>query len=256
MREHDEAPSVDFETAFFRKLQQNQEMQERAAQIARFFEIGLNNEENTGGYHGTSIEAVMHLIEYGVLPGARTTDSPDTDVETGNLHFFPQPNKVEELFPGWERLDPEAAIREKRGPATYAYLTARLHYFLARSGLGLDCNNKVIRSYADIIYERAYPSGIIIEKEDELLSVCESLGVPRERAKQLLTESVKRKGVVLMFASNVLTTEYSPELDDEGDELALKIHVPNGLPLKDIAGIEPMGQEEYNFLERIQKSYA
>ncbi len=220
-----------------RELTKNTELV-RIQKIVELFEIGLDNDEGSIGYHGTSLEALEFLIKEGYLPGGTGTNLKETDVQHGDLHFFPLKSKFAShaqvgTFPDESEILDDVAIYAE-GIAGEHYLLRKLNFDLSDQKHGYMARILARRSY-DLDYQEAYTQ-MLLE------------GVDKKVLDAAIEGASKRKGVVIALSMQLLET-YTPVDGDPGD---LKIHFPKGLDLNGISGIEPMSTDEYDYLDRLQ----
>ena len=205
---------------------------ERIKHIVQLFEMGLNSEDCIG-YHGTSLESVNHMVNNGVLLG-RLYDTSRA------VYFFPFKSKFQnhplvDTFPG------EHDILERT--SKYARQNAESHYFIRVLDLDIEKKEDLIESF--MLSDRNYSMNEILKKHPKL-------GFRRSNLLKIIRESEKRKGFILGLNSKVLQSFIIENGDEkEGD---LKIICSNGLSYEYLSGIEPLGQEEWNYFVKLQNS--
>ncbi len=214
------------------------EKQQRERQVAELFEVGLDDEENTAGYHGMSLETLQFLIENGHIPGY-SREEVSSLVEPGDLFFVAIP----ERFPSFDKLIHTGRYESPdQHAAGYANDLGRDHYILKQLGLPLNESQTMTA---------------VMEAENDPESfelLLQKSGKNEAEVKKIFRDAKKRKGVVVALAKSLFTTDKRIRYGD--DEADLRIQLANGLTLNDIVGIEPQGPEEFKFLEKLQKKYS
>jgi hypothetical protein len=66
-----------------------------------------------------------------------------------------------------------------------------------------------------------------------------------------IKKAKKRKGIVLGLSKKGLSSQTILPGDDEGEDM--RVHVPNGLSVDFLSGIEPIGDEEWDYFESKQE---
>ncbi len=220
------------------KAAQEFEKQQREKQVVELFEMGLDDEENTAGYHGMSLETLQFLIEQGHIPGY-SREEVSSLVEPGDLFFVAIP----ECFPEFDKLIQTNRYESPdKHAAGYANDLGKSHYILKQ--LGLPLNNTEIMV-------------AVIQAEDDQESfdlLVQKSGKKIDEIKKIFRDARKRKGIVVALSKSLFTSDKHIRYGD--DEADLRIQLPNGLTLKDIVGIDPQGQEELKFLEKLQEKYS
>lgn len=84
----------------------------------------------------------------------------------------------------------------------------------------------------------------------EALATLASWGTSRERLVQVTKEAQGRKGVLI--ALSLSATADFPNLDGDRPGWDRRLVVPGGLPLSAIAGVDPLGDQEFTFFEQLQ----
>lgn len=220
------------------------EEEERCRKLVEYFENGLDNDASTLGYHGTSLETIEYLIKHGHLPGGTGKKKSEHDVAVGALHFYPSKEKFANHPLFAEFSDKEKAID---GAGSYAKTIAATHYFLR--ALGLDLSNR------DQTYIARYlTSWAHTVERDEIFDDMISAGYDREYLEQTFERAIQRKGVIL--ALNVDLLKSHQVLDGDAREGDLKVMLTEGLDCNGIVGLEPLGQEEWNYFEEMQRRYS
>ena len=206
---------------------------ERIKHIVQLFETGLDSEDCVG-YRGTSLESMEYIVNNGVLLGRLYGASRE-------IYFFPFKSKFQN-HPLRDTFPDEHDVIERT--SQYAGQNAESHYLIRL--LDLDIENA-----------KDYVESLMLSEGDyfmdEILKKHPKLGFRRSNLLKIIHEAEKRKGFILGLNSKVLQSFKIMGSCDikEGD---LKIVCPNGLPYKYLSGIEPLGQEEWDYLVKIQNS--
>jgi len=166
------------------------------------------------------------------LPG-RLSPFPGFPNKYGDLWFYPAKSKFIN-HPLLHTFHDESEITEKT--ELYANSCAFEHYFL--KAFNLDFNDTVVMDdviglliaspYSSAAFKRFVESGI---KRSDLVKT--------------IRESHKRKGVVFSLKEELLH-DFTPMDGDKG-EGDLKINCPDGLPIRFLSGLEPLGQQEWDY---------
>ncbi len=214
--------------------------------LMELFELGLGNTRRTIGYHGTSIESMQYLIRTGHLPGAvgeNIAASPENSwlPQKGDLYFYPLKSKFPGYDPDISKYFPDEThvIDSVVG---YASDIAESHCFLMKLGLGLD-------NLEYNIGARNLMCGMFRNEIREFKEKLISIGINNADIDQAVKEAKKRKGIILGLSTTLLR-QYQPKDGDkhEGD---LRFTFPKGLDYKYISGLEPLGEEEFNFFKNL-----
>lgn len=227
------------------EYQEDPERAERIRALARFLETGLDDEDHTLGYHGTSLEAVMRIVESGKLEGglqiwhAHLEHGP----KPGDLYFFRRRAYAADYPRAGDVLDDEEAIKSAE---IYAAMLGRAHRFLAY--LELPFNVETIEE-AHKIFD---PSGIEPKHARQFFL---DRGIDTARLRKAEHTAEHRKGIVLALHTNLLRsyTVLPTENTDPKWPPDNKIHCPDGLSYRFLAGLEPQGQDEWDFCKQLQQ---
>ncbi len=191
-----------------------------AAEVSRLFEIGIA--ETPHSWHGTSVEAIIHLAEHGNLPA---TGSFGTE-----FYYFPEELGDEEVgtaqfYAGrWAEHNAVKIHVLKRLPFVPRDL-GRFMWAVLESGEERDA----------FLREDAHQHGISMSKLIDM-----------ERQARAC-----RSGVVLGLSADI---ERDFEVVYEHDnERAVRVDA-SGMPLQYITGIEPAGHYERDVLIKLQES--
>ena len=214
------------------------ERQQREKKVAELFEVGLNDEEQTAGYHGMSLETLQFLIEQGHMPGYSREEASSL-VEPGDLFFVAIP----ECFPNFDKLTQTGRYESPdQHAAGYANDLGKDHYILKQ--LGLPFNDTQLLMAVMQAEDHSESFELLLEKS----------GKTRAEIQKTFRDAKKRKGIVIALSKDLFTPEKLVRYGD--DEADLRIQIPQGLTLEHIVGIEPQGQEELKFLQKLQEKYS
>lgn len=212
---------------------------ERQRKLIELFERGLDDEDAIG-YHGTSLESIEYLIRNGHLPGGTFENPPKHEVQPGDFYFFPNKAKFPEHPLASTFHDADTAIDKA---AIYAQDIAEEHYLMKK--LGLDFSNMKLRNAARWVTE-----GYTVDSET-CYRLLLAQGLSKGNLDRAIKEARGRKGVVLGLGPSMIEQHLPMEGDKgHGD---LKIHLPAGLDISFLSGLEPIGQQEWDFFEKLQQ---
>ncbi len=225
--------------------QEDPERAERIRTLARLLETGLDDEEHTLGYHGTSLEAVRRIVETGKLDGglqqwhAHLKHGPIP----GDLYFFPRRANATSHPREGDVSDDEEAIGSAE---TYAAMLGRAHHFLAY--LELPFNVETVEE-AHSIFDHIE----IAAKHARQFFLDRGIDAARIRKAERAAEH--RQGIVLALHTDLLQsyTVLPTENTDPQWPPDSKIHCPDGLSYRLLAGLEPQGQDEWDFCKQLQQ---
>lgn len=215
--------------------------------VVHVFE-GNPNPRLAFGYHGTSLQSLKLAMETGVLKPSLT---PGLEKE---IYFFGNPlhPKIKELSQRgtiqftprafhWDTTDSRAAFKGAQG---YALDRSRASRLLEYLRLPVTPETKYLADDFTSI-GTALP---------EIRRGFARFHVTDRELKPALEYAGKGRGVVLLLSEEV--TEHFKVSNAPNKEPGLRLEAPDGLPLRFIAGIEAMGDEEYQFLLDLQKASA
>jgi len=211
----------------------------RKEHLAKAFEAGLDDIENIIGFQGTSLEAIESLVETGRMPGYTGVDNEF--MQKGDLHFYPVKSKFEEHSLAETFLDDDKGIETA---SLYADSIAGEHFLLKK--LGIDIGDERYKEDA-----RTLASDFYAPEREEIYKRFIEDGFDKKILDSAIKGAKKRKGVIISLSDKILK-KYSPSPGDknEGD---LKINFPDGFDYSYISGLEPVGQEEWEYFEKLQK---
>lgn len=214
---------------------------ESAKELVRAFECGLDNQADILGWHGTSIEALARALRLGAL-SCSPVEHAKAPADS-SIFYFPA-NLEQDFAP---RVPGGYDMSGRPGAEHYAKNTAQIHF--AMRTLGLD--------FSDPLHHRAVRAGLMhVESWDsegeDALKVLAKHGVSEATFRDVAKEAFKQRGVLLALSIKH-TAEFSIV---DGDEPGWdkRVVAPGGLPLIAINGLEPLGEKEYGFFEKLQDS--
>lgn len=184
--------------------------------IAELFEIGLDSND-IYAWHGTTIEAIQHLARTGKLPASGSYGA--------ELFYVPEGIGSHE--------------GDQQHAEVYAQWNATKYYILERLKFKPGDMEKFMYMFDD----------------DKLLNefIHEAMehGMDKKDVRHLIREAeVKRKGV-LVTLSKRMKEDFEEKADVADDQRS--VITSDGLPLDYITGIEPLGQYEWEELEKLQQ---
>jgi hypothetical protein len=230
-------------------------MSEIQCAVSELFSKGLESNETALGYHGTSWEAIEELLRTGVLPASSSKNVSDDAHPAGRVYFYPLKEALPKHPLACTFLEMHAIMKNA---GWYARSTARVHAFVR--ALDLDLNDRSLNQLAGslFLFDTTLPSKIsaliklfsknFAMKLYESLKNFDKTDLEIQDALRLANE---REGIVLSIRRNVVKAfEIADGDKNEGDVCLL---CPNGVPIKHISGIEPLGQYEYDQLDRLSE---
>ncbi len=214
---------------------------ERMKIVVEAFERGLDAKDGAF-YHGTSWEALEASLAAGALPPGLGGDCGPA------IYFAPKPSMFSIENPKCElpASDEEALDMGKE----YAQTIAPQHALITK--LGWNYASPVDQSLADaILRELPFFSFDGLEHRDLLLD----RGINKNTALALRREfsDCDSKGVVLMFSLRLSQAFQIQEAAPKDD--GVRILTSSGIPLEYLVGIEPIGAQAYDNLERMQRRF-
>lgn len=186
--------------------------------VANLFESGLQRQD-IGGFHGTTIEAIRHLANFGTLPTTGTY---------ADVFYFAQ-------------IDDKNQAQDQIKRATaYAEWNAKKRFILDR--LPFKPKDPEVFMYA-LASDKLY---------DEIALESISHGMTKDQLARLFNSanSSNRRGVLLSLSSDILQLPLSHEDENQSSTV-----IPGGLSINYINGIEPLGQYEWDVLVEMQDNY-
>jgi len=211
--------------------------------VADLFERGLDD-ENCIGFHGTSLESIEYLMKNGHLPG-QVEEDEKYGYGKGEFFFYPKG----EVFSGKEspfkeEFESDKEIMERA--ESYANVLSQTHYIIAK--LELDLGNPKHQYIG-----RVLQLGLSDEAEDMIDDFIKK-GKTKKEIYKILNESKNRKGVVIGIDKKVFDgfqCKVGHPSDEDGNYLHM--NCATGMDIIFITGIEPMGQQEWDYLTELQK---
>ncbi|MFP4523392.1 MAG: hypothetical protein ACOCQQ_02565 [Candidatus Nanoarchaeia archaeon] len=187
------------------------------AKVAQLFELGLDN-LRVLGYHGTSTEAIEHLAKTGYLP--------NTGRHENELYFYPT-NAI-----GINDVGKETKM--------YSRWNAWKHFMTNQ--LPFEPN------YDELcVFDDSYLSEL-----PTLAKQCEEYNIFEYQLNRLLDKTKRERQGVIISLSPDIVNEFKLHTPSKVKQDKRYIKVPQGLNINYIASIEPVGQFEWNILEKYQ----
>ena len=174
----------------------------------------------SSAFHGTSLEAIKILYETGYLP-----------ILTDGLYFFLNPElDVSKIL---LELKAEDIVYEPAS-ASEAYLRAKNY---ARTVAG---DTRLVKLYLGTEYTH--------ESRDRMMQAEDLEKIPAA----LLSEAKLAKGFVVVFNRELIKLRVKLPSSSRGDDGFRVLH-PKGIPLEMIAAIKPVGTQEIEFINQLNK---
>ncbi len=211
-------------------------------------------EADTGvAYHGTSLAVLEEVIKTGRINGStyiQVEKSIDLCVRAGDIFVVPILNRVQ---PGLTRspyLSEKEAFEKAAG---YASDISYHHYFMKLCGYPLMTVDSLIKgewinlNFVDFS-DSFIPSLPRSEQDDELVipfyDFLACKGYDPAGIARLHQEAISKKGVVFSFDAAIFSDVHQPLPGNSGyDTRVLDVNIEH------LAGIQPLDQESYDFLE-------
>jgi hypothetical protein len=210
-----------------------------ASEVVRLSAIDIDGaREEIGGWHGTSLEAIVHALRLGALAPSAVAHG---DATPGHLFFYPATP-----FDFDPRNDFATQLHGRGGAIQHAEGSAAYHYLFKRCRLDFqnEDHHLLVMEAVDCMN-----SGVHGRYTREAL---EELGIGARRQREVIHAAHARKGFLIALTRDALT-EWAPSAGDQPgiDE---KIFVPGGLPFRAIAAIQPLGSVERAFVKELRES--
>lgn len=195
--------------------------------VVNLFESGLERKSEAFAMHGTSLEAIQHLIETGVMPAEGRLP--------GEFYFL--------------SLERHGVTEAMKGAVAYAQWNANKHYISDR--LPFELNKALFEGLSQFVADTAIAQGQS-EHFDQFLDAALQHEISRKQLTAWLMESIKNRGGVVILIDPRAEQDFKTHYDDDPNMDGDYLRAPEGLPLEYIIGIEPQGDYEYEFLEALQ----
>jgi hypothetical protein len=226
--------------------------------VQKLFSEGLNNEDLIGGYFGVSLEGLQEALKTGKLPIERLYES----VPTPGFYFYGVKGQVPDIPRSRRYMKHDHALLPTHKAAAEAAEPAAINSAFGRRLLALlqiPFSEKVLDELSDLPTGYKKPPW----SDNEYMRILDHLNLGHELAilknyrevtmkelRSALLIARKRKGLVVAISKKAFEkypiTDGPPSFD---------FFLPTGgqgLPLEDIEGIEPLGQEEWDYLESLK----
>ena len=211
--------------------------------VVRLFQKGIHRRDSIG-VHGTSLQAIEHILQTGrLLPSVGAGNE-------GQIYIFPNmehpqiqhrinTSEIKVVSGILDENDPHTFAGAMTGATNYAGIKAQEHGILRE--LGLPITPESASHAFDYWYER--------DSAWQAIAYFERNGFTREQLIEARKKTLERKGVILSFGTDAFSFRLrNAARDDHG----LRFEAPQGMPARVIEGIEPLGDYEYRFFERLQ----
>lgn len=192
------------------------------------------------GYHSTSLETILYSIRYGSFPGHTEVPYDDPELpQRGDIYFaprmatFPFGLLPDLLSQDMIRSMDEFGLRESRGTAISRAVGYRACDLL---GLPAEKYGLLVTGYLNDRVVRGENRGKLFD-----------MGFTRDELIDVISKAKKRRGIVVTLKREALDT-YPLSTDDSGTGFRLSTGIL-GLPLRFLAGLEALGEEERQFFE-------
>ena len=202
------------------------------------------NPDDAVAVHGTSVEAVEILLRTGVLPSSEKRWSDVRDIENwidydaGNLYLVPFKSKFRD-FEFYEKLYEFEEKRIYRIVCDYAHALSVIGYVV--DNLGFEP-----KDYPGFYFYDGYHNPYGIDEKSPLLIEAEEHGMTEDELIQIFDDAFnRRKGVLVYMSPKFLNLPIAYERQSE-----ISVYAPNGLGLRNILGIKPLGEYESGVLDR------
>ena len=212
------------------------ERSKRVDYLLRIFELGLDSNDIIG-YHGTSLEVVKEMIDTGKIKGGYGGHfENEIGILPKQLSIFLKNAKVKLVSDVEGHLDDPSL----RAAAGYAKVNAVHHRAMVALGYSLDDRGKYSLVGDENLQDDLLIAGKLTKKEIRVI-------------RNTYTKARKMHGVVFGLHKDALT-DFDLRPVKESDEKGERIIVcPNGIDLRYLIGLEPEGQEEWNYFVKLQK---
>lgn len=218
------------------------------------------------GFHGTSLEATLFMLQHGYLPGCTVRPGdPLFPFSPGDVYFYGKRGTCP--IPLTTLRDPQSALG---GAVAYAKTIAGRHYIVDKLGLDITnpdhlhlANELSDGDYSTRLYDHTQLMDLFRQKGlsglvethtaafaavQDTFARLQQMGFTMAQLAQIAREAQQRQGVVMAIKPVVVdhfSVQPSPDAADEG---ALVIETQTGLPLNFVSGIYPVGSIEQTSL--------
>jgi hypothetical protein len=219
--------------------------------IHRLFTVGLDEDDNTVGYLGTSLEALGIALQTGFLPAA-TKHVFGKDSSDQGLVF----NGVSAQIRHLQYLKEISHSNAIDSSKVFAEMHGESHRLLAL--LNIPWSQEMTLTAEELFIaslplkkDRTFKAYLQMDHIAESVSILRKVRVFNdEELRNAILTAQKRKGIVIGIKKIVLD-KY--KIEDLHPEKGFFLDTGSkGLPIEDMSGIEPLGQEEWDFLEGLK----
>lgn len=189
------------------------------------------NSDRCLGFHGMSLETLEYALETGFIPGRTGPEkrlSPTYVVHPGDIYYYENEDDL-------------------HGAEIYAKQSAAQYYFASKLGLRLDYREDLDLALR-LVNNPMGPDGQDSATVEKLMA----RQFPRQKILATLAEANQQRGLVIGLHPNLIVM-YPIENCETlyGDDGWRIITGSEGLPVKYIRGIRPLGEREKAFLNSI-----
>lgn len=192
------------------------------------------------GFHGTTIDTLMYVINHGIIPGRTTGEwTGKYTINQGDIHFWPIDKPTDNWIAyGGLRYDP---IKRCEG---YAGRKAADFALLRLLGLSVDSLGELEKIAGEVtnVYSRS---------RREMLQRLVNMGYGENQVEETVVQALKYKGIIVGLDQSVINTyilEDVGKLGDDGWRISTR---GRGLPYRYIRGIKLLGPKEREFLDSL-----
>lgn len=219
------------------------------ALVAALFESGANVARHQAfGFHGTSVEALVAAAREGKLPlgtggsvrGERRYWYFYPNVKSPTWGQLVQDGKVKLVAGTLPGEDADPVLDAWNGAVSYAGTIAAQHRLLSELGLAIDDANVDLAA------------GLINLPSDRRVRqrLVERSGKTNAELDKALRAARKAQGVVLLVAP--VAGERLPVSNARRDDDGVRFEAPGGVDLEAFLAVEPLGDEEFETLEKLR----
>ena len=201
------------------------------------------------GYHGTSIESIDYILQHGKLPGTTYDTYPgqEDNPQEGDIYFVPSGNFPVRRLPELEDVADD--ILGRTSVSKYAWTVALGHGFCSKLNISIE---NCARAYSFIDALKNYGDKFRA-KEEEYVFFQNISGRSREEIDVAVEVALQRKGVILGLDKKALS-KFRFSYGDQGDDFRVSTNI-EGLALKYLSSIKPLGEVERKYFEDLKRKY-
>lgn len=190
-------------------------------------------------YHGTSIEAIEYMLEFGFIPGYASENYDELGLpQYGDIYFGPRENVSWDEIPSTKGLSLNGTDLEIQSIGAIAGGVARGHRFCKLLGLPIS----MYGFFAEMLVEEFGNSNVFAQDARREIN---PIGIPEERIEQAVIDAKQRKGVIVGLHRNALKV-FPFSIGDSGDDIRISRGLTRLTP-DYLTVIQPLGEEEKQF---------